>query len=101
MPIVLDCPCGKQLRVPENSAGRRARCPACGRVQRVPGEKAAASLQAAGAARGPSPGASESATLDFPAPPAGPQPSTHQARRGANTPSLAGPSEAPTLDTTG
>jgi hypothetical protein len=37
MPITFDCPCGKTLRVPDEHAGRRAKCPACGAVVPIPG----------------------------------------------------------------
>jgi hypothetical protein len=37
VPIAFDCTCGKTLRVPDNSAGKRAKCPACGAVVSVPG----------------------------------------------------------------
>ena len=33
MPIQLTCQCGKQLRVPDDYAGRRVKCPACGEAQ--------------------------------------------------------------------
>jgi hypothetical protein len=36
MPITLNCPCGKTLRVPDASAGKRARCPACQAVIDIP-----------------------------------------------------------------
>lgn len=36
MPITLNCPCGKTLRVPDASAGKRARCPACQAVVTIP-----------------------------------------------------------------
>jgi hypothetical protein len=37
VPITFNCPCGKTLRVPDEHAGRRAKCPACGAVVPVPG----------------------------------------------------------------
>jgi uncharacterized RDD family membrane protein YckC/RNA polymerase subunit RPABC4/transcription elongation factor Spt4 len=38
MAIDLNCSgCGKRLRVPDDSAGKQARCPACGRISTVPG----------------------------------------------------------------
>src|SRR5687768_5574069 len=72
MPIEVSCECGKRLRAPDSSAGRRAKCPGCGRVLQVPaapgapavGVKAAAPQQAplppvpaagASAARPPAP----------------------------------------------
>jgi hypothetical protein len=36
MPIEFRCTCGKLLRTPENTAGKQARCPACGSVLRIP-----------------------------------------------------------------
>ena len=36
MPITLNCPCGKTLRVPDASAGKRAKCPLCNAVVTVP-----------------------------------------------------------------
>ena len=36
MPITFPCTCGKTLRVPDNSVGRRAKCPACQAVHIVP-----------------------------------------------------------------
>jgi hypothetical protein len=35
MPILMNCTCGKQLRVPDDYAGRRIKCPACGEAQTV------------------------------------------------------------------
>jgi hypothetical protein len=37
MPITFNCPCGKTLRVPDEHAGRRAKCPTCGAVVPIPG----------------------------------------------------------------
>jgi hypothetical protein len=37
VPITFSCPCGKTLRVPDEHAGRRAKCPACGAVVPIPG----------------------------------------------------------------
>ena len=34
------CECRKLLRVPETSAGKKARCPACGSIQEVPQRRA-------------------------------------------------------------
>jgi phage FluMu protein Com len=42
MPVTFECSCGKQLRVADEFAGKRIRCPACKEVQTVP-ETAAAS----------------------------------------------------------
>lgn len=36
MPITFDCACGKTLRVPDASAGKRAKCPVCTAVVTVP-----------------------------------------------------------------
>ena len=36
MPITFDCACGKTLRVPDQHAGKRVRCPACTGVATVP-----------------------------------------------------------------
>jgi hypothetical protein len=36
MPITFNCTCGKILRVPDETAGRRAKCPACNAVVNVP-----------------------------------------------------------------
>jgi hypothetical protein len=36
MPITFSCTCGKTLRVPDEHAGRRAKCPACSAVVNVP-----------------------------------------------------------------
>ena len=35
MPIALSCPCGKNLRVQDNLAGRRVKCPVCGEILEV------------------------------------------------------------------
>ena len=36
MPIVFTCPCGKTLRVADEHAGKRVKCPACNSVATVP-----------------------------------------------------------------
>lgn len=36
MAIVVDCPCGKQLRAADSAAGKKGKCPGCGQVLRVP-----------------------------------------------------------------
>lgn len=36
MPITFNCACGKVLRVPDTSAGKRAKCPVCSAVVTVP-----------------------------------------------------------------
>ena len=40
MPIEVQCECGKRLRARDESAGRRARCPQCGRIVTLPGAAA-------------------------------------------------------------
>lgn len=37
MPIVFECACGKTLKVPDEHAGRRVKCPACNNIGFVPG----------------------------------------------------------------
>lgn len=37
MTIELDCPCGTRLRLPVEAAGKKAKCPKCGALTRVPG----------------------------------------------------------------
>lgn len=40
MPITFPCEkCGKPLRVPDDAAGKQARCPACGEVSTAPAEE--------------------------------------------------------------
>jgi RsiW-degrading membrane proteinase PrsW (M82 family) len=36
MAITVTCPCGKQLKAMEELAGKRAKCPSCGRVLKIP-----------------------------------------------------------------
>jgi hypothetical protein len=36
MPIGLTCACGKQLRAPDELAGRQGQCPACGGLLQIP-----------------------------------------------------------------
>src|ERR1700738_459893 len=36
MPVLLSCACGKRLRVPDQNAGKKVRCPGCGTVLTVP-----------------------------------------------------------------
>jgi hypothetical protein len=36
MPITFSCDCGKQLRVKDELAGKRVKCPACGEITAVP-----------------------------------------------------------------
>ncbi len=40
MPISLDCPCGKALRVQDHLAGKKVKCPVCGEILDVPGASA-------------------------------------------------------------
>lgn len=35
MPIEVRCGCGKQLQAPDDAAGREAKCPHCGRMNKV------------------------------------------------------------------
>jgi len=35
MPVVVNCACGKQLRVPDEYVGKRVKCPSCGEPQTV------------------------------------------------------------------
>ncbi|HEX5273050.1 MAG TPA: hypothetical protein VFW33_21280 [Gemmataceae bacterium] len=42
MPIAFSCPCGRALRVKDELAGRRVKCPACGEALTVPSVQAAA-----------------------------------------------------------
>ena len=37
MPITLSCPCGKTLRVADEHAGKRVKCPACTAILNAPG----------------------------------------------------------------
>ncbi len=60
MPIDLNCSgCGQRLRVPDDSAGHQARCPACGEISEVPWSTRA---------RDSSPGPSDNPFADLPAP---------------------------------
>jgi hypothetical protein len=54
MPLLLNCSCGKQLRVPDEFAGKRIKCPACSEVLTVP-EPAAAAYAGSGVTARPSP----------------------------------------------
>jgi hypothetical protein len=38
MPIAMRCRCGKEIRVPDDAAGRKVRCKACGGLSTVPME---------------------------------------------------------------
>jgi hypothetical protein len=42
MPIAFDCACGKAFRVPDEHAGKRTKCPACGGALTVPAPPASA-----------------------------------------------------------
>ena len=46
--IVFECECGQRVGAPPGSAGRRARCPACGRAFTVPQRGAAGGAEAEG-----------------------------------------------------
>lgn len=48
MPIPIICDCGKQLRAPDEFAGKRVKCPACGEPVAVPARAAAPQKVAAG-----------------------------------------------------
>src|SRR5688500_6601379 len=48
MAIEGSCECGKRLRAPDGSAGRRAKCPGCGRVLQVPAGPATPAVGAVG-----------------------------------------------------
>ncbi len=41
MPIDVRCACGKEYHFKDEYAGRRAKCPACGQVARIPGARPA------------------------------------------------------------
>ena len=36
MPIELQCPCGKRLRMNEEAAGQQGKCPVCGAILDIP-----------------------------------------------------------------
>jgi hypothetical protein len=55
MPISFACDCGKQLRVPDEHAGKRARCPECSRVSTIPSADSGADLATVGVSRELSP----------------------------------------------
>ena len=46
MAITVECECGKQLQAPDRLAGKRAKCPACGRELSIPVPAAAAPTDA-------------------------------------------------------
>src|SRR3954471_3142335 len=55
MPILLTCECGKQLRVKDENAGRRVKCPACGHEMVAPTGGGEAAVRTAPAAAPPAP----------------------------------------------
>jgi len=59
--ITFKCPCGKALKVKDDAAGKRVRCPACSEVIEVPAPSAAAPPSAAAKAR-----AAKGAVVDVP-----------------------------------
>lgn len=32
MPTIIDCPCGKKLKIPDHLAGKKVKCPGCATV---------------------------------------------------------------------
>jgi len=46
MTIALSCPCGKNISVKDEAAGKQVRCPACGKALRIPSEEAAENVAA-------------------------------------------------------
>lgn len=56
MPIFVTCQCGKKSRVPDEFAGRRVKCPACGRGI-APTDEAPVSVSPGGGGRVPPPSA--------------------------------------------
>ncbi|MDB5294339.1 MAG: hypothetical protein JWO31_322, partial [Phycisphaerales bacterium] len=88
MPIVVPCECGKQLRAPDAAAGRKGKCPGCGRVLLVP--PAAQDPQASSAASSVAQPTRAPQTARVPQPVRNPQPvRTSQAARAV------APAEAP------
>ena len=53
--ITFQCSCGKKLRTKDDAAGKRVKCPACGKPVQVPGGQAAPRAKAPGAPRPPAP----------------------------------------------
>ena len=47
MPVQFVCPCGKELRIPDEHAGRRIMCPACGASHVAPGPDPAGDVRPA------------------------------------------------------
>ena len=78
MPIDLNCSgCGKRLRVPDDSAGKQARCPACGEISTVP----ESAMQ-----RDPIPNLSDNPFADMPTPSAPVSDNPYQSPSAAPTP---------------
>lgn len=42
MPIEVSCSCGRTLKVPDQFAGKKGKCPGCGTMLRIPGQKVSA-----------------------------------------------------------
>lgn len=59
MPIEVSCSCGRTLKVPDQFAGKKGKCPGCGTMLRIPGQKVPASPAALAkpAASSPAPAA--------------------------------------------
>src|SRR5438270_176083 len=55
MPVLISCQCGKQLRVPDEYAGRRVKCPVCGQPTSVPNGTAATAPPQTAAYQPPAP----------------------------------------------
>lgn len=69
MPITIACGCGRSLKVRDELAGRKVRCPGCSDVLTVPAADSAAEAESAPLAVGPPPlPPSRSATWDEPRP---------------------------------
>ena len=73
MAIVFNCPCGKQLRAPEECAGRPSRCPTCGCVVTIP---SSADGQTLDAVLTPLPEAVPTQAANVAEPPGSPAPET-------------------------
>ncbi|MCC9606642.1 zinc-ribbon domain-containing protein [Blastopirellula sp. JC732] len=72
MPIEFLCSaCPKKLRVPDDSAGKKVRCPGCGHLQVIPTPDGAKSEPPSGEIRNPAPSPKPAPT---PPPPKGPPP---------------------------
>jgi hypothetical protein len=86
MPILVSCPCGKQMRAKDELAGKRVKCPGCGNPVLV--AEAAEAAETAPLPRKSSP-TPRSATArperreeDAPEPRKGPRPASREAERG-------------------